>query len=188
VNSNELFQQHIHWATTITKRYCKAFNRRDLDDCLQEVLIALWAASKKYAQGSDASFKSFVFRRVKGAIIDYRRRGTPRGYYRQAPPFLVLSLERTKFNVDSYTGRTITLKDVLTDEFDFTLQIDNEDLLCEALKKANSKERFVLLAHASGFTLKEIGVHLKLSESRTFQIYHNAIDHIQRQMAQGEQK
>lgn len=56
----------------------KVFNRTphsvDLDDLLQEGYIALLDAHERYDPSRGTSFKSFAYRRVNGAMLDYLRR------------------------------------------------------------------------------------------------------------------
>lgn len=74
-SSEQLFDEHVYMAKSIAHQICLRLpSSISIDDLIQVGLIGLLEASKIYDASLGASFKSYAYIRVRGAILDELRR------------------------------------------------------------------------------------------------------------------
>ena len=174
----------------------------DVEDLIQEGVMALIEAISRYDPRKGAKFSSYVLKRVKGAMYDYLRRldWLPKSRRKNLKCLeqAIMELEAregryptdeevTKIRMDMVAKQLLALDAYMEDE---ELQIADysqnpektaykellKELLVEAIKKLSEKERLVLsMKYEKGMNFKEIGLVLGVSESRVSQIHSLAL-------------
>jgi RNA polymerase sigma factor (sigma-70 family) len=143
----------------------------DTDDCVQLGFVGLLQAAARFdISGHDpeiaslnTNFRSYAYRRIRGAILDecrrqtfVRRRGLEKGIR-----FQMMSLDQSRETED---GDSIQWE--LSFEEDPSLRIDFEN----ALEDLTEREKIVILNMMAGITGRELALKIGVTESRISQI------------------
>jgi RNA polymerase sigma factor for flagellar operon FliA len=175
---------HLGFARAIASRAldprCRGADREDL---VAWGVLGLVQAARRYRDDAGAPFGAYAARRVRGQVLDALRERDPltrsaRRAYREAreqdadlpPPVVELSLDRCMaagMDLRASTGACRTHRD------------RRWARVARELRHLDPLERRVLvLSFARGFTLKEIGVQIGLSESGVCRLRARALRHV----------
>jgi RNA polymerase sigma factor for flagellar operon FliA len=175
---------HLGFARAIASRAldprCRGADREDL---VAWGVLGLVQAARRYRDDAGAPFGAYAARRVRGQVLDALRERDPltrsaRRAYREAreqdadlpPPVVELSLDRCMAAGMDLRASTATCR---------THRDRRWARVARELRHLDPLERRVLvLSFARGFTLKEIGVQIGLSESGVCRLRARALRHV----------
>jgi RNA polymerase sigma factor for flagellar operon FliA len=175
---------HLGFARAIASRAldprCRGADREDL---VAWGVLGLVQAARRYRDDAGAPFGAYAARRVRGQVLDALRERDPltrsaRRVYREAreqdadlpPPVVELSLDRCMAAGMDLRASTAACR---------THRDRRWARVARELRHLDPLERRVLvLSFARGFTLKEIGVQIGLSESGVCRLRARALRHV----------
>jgi RNA polymerase sigma factor for flagellar operon FliA len=175
---------HLGFARAIASRAldprCRGADREDL---VAWGVLGLVQAARRYRDDAGAPFGAYAARRVRGQVLDALRERDPltrsaRRAYREAreqdadlpPPVVELSLDRCMAAGMDLRASTAACR---------THRDRRWARVARELRHLDPLERRVLvLSFARGFTLKEIGVQIGLSESGVCRLRARALRHV----------
>jgi RNA polymerase sigma factor for flagellar operon FliA len=176
---------HLAFARAVARRSLSArCSPEDREDLVSWGVLGLVQAAHRYRSGGRASFAAFAARRVRGQILDALRAADPlpraarkawRASSAEGNPFPLTSLDqcmergREAFRpLHSPKARSLTKDPRWPD-------------VQSALRRLTPLERRVLVLHfANGFTLREIGERVGLSESGACRVRARALAKLRR--------
>ena len=183
---------HLGFARAVAARAldprCRGADREDL---VAWGVLGLVQAARRYRDDTGAPFGAYAARRVRGQVLDALRERDPltrsaRRAYREAreqdsdlpPPVIEVSLDRcvaAGLEEPSWSaGRTARARCV----------DQHWRRVAAELRHLDPIERKVLvLSYARGFTLKEIGAQIGLSESGVCRLRARALRHVRARCA-----
>jgi RNA polymerase sigma factor for flagellar operon FliA len=175
---------HLGFARAIASRAldprCRGADREDL---VAWGVLGLVQAARRYRDDAGAPFGAYAARRVRGQVLDALRERDPltrsaRRAYREAreqdadlpPPVVELSLDRCMAAGMDLRASTAACR---------THRDRRWARVARELRHLDPLERRVLvLSFARGFTLKEIGLQIGLSESGVCRLRARALRHV----------
>lgn len=136
------------------------------DDLIQSGLIGLWMAYLNYEEMEGATFESYAYMRIRGAIFDEVRRWDylSRGHRLQvATSGKDIILQQYEEDYDEFEDKYDPLQILMAKQ-------QAEKLIAE-IKALPTREKMALvLRHTADAEFKDIGKELGVSESRAKQI------------------
>ena len=180
---------HLGFARAVASRSldprCKGADREDL---VAWGVVGLVQAARRYRDDAGAPFGAYAARRVRGQVLDALRERDPltraaRRAYREAreldatlpPPVVEVSLDRcVAAGLEPRAG--VSARSVCrTQEW--------RRVACELRQIDPLERRVLVLSFARGFTLKEIGARIGLSESGVCRLRARALRHVRSRCA-----
>jgi RNA polymerase sigma factor FliA len=180
---------HLGFARAVASRAldprCRGADREDL---VAWGLVGLVQAGRRYRDDAGAPFGAYAARRVRGQVLDALRERDPltrsaRRAYRAAreldaelpPPVVEVSLDRC-VAAGIEPRATVSVRSVCRSR--------QWKRVARELRHIDPVERRVLvLSFARGFTLKEIGMRIGLSESGVCRLRARALRHVRTRCA-----
>lgn len=151
------------------------------DDLFSAGFLGLMAAKQKYDPSQGASFKTYAYHRIRGAVLDELRRMDPlprsqresaKREGRQPPRFLGLPCDED--------GQASIASEELGDSVEGD---DTKAALRREMERLPEKMRIVMESYyQKGLKMREIASLMGLTESRVSQIHSNAIARLRRSM------
>lgn len=158
------------------------------DDVHADALIGLWQASEKYDPQRGASFGTFAWPRISGAINDGRRERDflSRSQRKAGTVETPVSMEAV------LTESGMTLADVLADPTSEDDPFADDEArwgrhvwLMRLIGDLPDDDRYVVTRRLDGLNLAEIGDEMGVTESRVCQLHDRAVGRL-RQLARGD--
>jgi RNA polymerase sigma factor (sigma-70 family) len=162
--------------------WVKSFSFITMDDLLQEGLVAYLKGKEKYDFSKNNYFMGFVYKRVKGAMLDY---------------IASMSLNKSKtvrnIEVDESKHLLVTAPENVEN---YHYNNDAEDELIEDIERANLYDSFMVSIEAlnkleqnilfsyfiEGKSLVEIGKHFKVDRTKIKILIVNCVSFIRRRL------
>ncbi len=148
--------------------------------------IGLWSASQSYDQEQGASFKTYAYHRIRGAILDELRRldFLPRTQREKAKREGVDAPSFSSLPTDENGNERLAANEVAA-------ECENQELIeimREKILDLPEKMRAVMsLYYQDGLKMRAIAAQLNLTESRVSQIHTNAVARLKLMMGGNEQ-
>ena len=152
----------------------------DADDLEQAAMEGLLMAAKRYDSArADANFAGFASLRIAGAVIDEirKRDWVPYRENRRSAE----GADRRLVSLDARVGALGDDGSALPEPAWMAAPDEDLDGWLDALDKLaglRPREQYVALQYGAGYTFKEIGDGLGVSESRVWQLYARAMERI----------
>jgi len=159
-----------------------------IEDCKQAGYLAAIKCIDRYNPSNGASFEYFLYKRIRGEIIDEsiklcllnrRTFAKLRNQKKRIPK--KQSLYQVSINSEE---KEITLKDTIRSEVNsYFDEIDEIDELFFILKGFSEREKKILIYYDfQELPMKKVGEKLDISESRVSQIYPNLLHRLQNKL------
>ena len=162
--------------------WIKSFSYITMDDLLQEGLVAYLKGKEKYDESKNNYFMGFVYKRVKGAMLDFIAS-------------MSLNKSKTVRNVDVDESKHL-LVSAPEDVENYHFNNDAEDDLIEELERANIYDNFIVSLDAlstleqsilydyfiEGRSLVEIGKKYKVDRTKIKVLIVNCVSFIRRRL------
>lgn len=178
VTPEELVEAHLALAHQCAQRQWWR-GGEEWDDVHSDALLGLWDAARRYDPERGATFATFAWPRMVGAIGDGRRERdfVPRSARKRGAVERPVSLDDVPADGDG-----LSLADRLADPADGIAAYDDADdrwsthvLIASLLRELPADDRYVISRLLDGATLAQIGVELGFTESRACQIHRRAL-------------
>jgi RNA polymerase sigma factor FliA len=163
-----LVGEHAGWARLTARRLARAYPRGMAEDLEAAALPALWEAARRYDPARGASFRTFAYWCVRGALRDWARRtGQNRCARHPSRPEKLFSLQallRPRRQGDG-SGEFLGLEPD-PKQPDPSHGQQARDLLAACLRGCSARERsLLLLYYCEGLTMGQVGAALGCAES-----------------------
>lgn len=155
---------------------------QDWEDAYQAGRVGLVQAAERY-DPAIASFTTFAWRRVRGALLDWARGAHPmyRAYRSDThgqTPLAVVSLEARALAMKP-GAEELTIEGSLAT----THNVERDAVVRDAVNNLPERQRWVVEAKMSGYTGPEIGEALGCGEANVSLIWHQALDRLREALA-----
>jgi RNA polymerase sigma factor (sigma-70 family) len=166
------FEEHLAYvkyiATYVHNKY--PIRGLDLEDVIQEGVLGLFDAYKRFDPKREVAFTTYARYRIKGAILDSFRRWLPCDHQIAQDDRIEL------INSFEYASREAERSRCTEDLTDALRGIDIKDTVSKLLQTITNKEATVVkLSVCSGYTRQEISELLGISKAEISKLRHNAL-------------
>ena len=141
------------WAVRTARRACRRMGLPCGPDVDQEARVAVWSASRRYTGTRGASFRSYAWHRVVGAVTPRRVADPRRGADRW---------QLTVLDAPGHDGSTLAERTPHHDGDPARLAADSEATR-RILARLRPRDRRIVELRAEGLTLREIGARLGIT-------------------------
>lgn len=160
------------------------------EDRRQDGFLGLVEAAARYTPGRGASFGTYAYRRIRGAMLDAERQGegvairTPRGRWRRmddeerrrSQP--IVRLDRERMTKPNEVGDVFAYLAEVPEPADDEPVYDAEMLRLAVERLGGKAAKALRLYYWGGLTMREVGQRLGVTESAISLIHAEAIRHL----------
>lgn len=173
MNREQTILKHFNYAKGMAVNICLSIGIQDpwvIQDCKSEAIEALIRCVDNYDESRGASMKTYISKRLKGAVIDYFRQETG---FRTRSTHKANSERFNWFNYDDIYD--------LANSFTYSVNgtektVCNKDLCSQIFKYADNINvkhnisKILQLYFFDGYTLEEVGNEIGVCDTRVSQI------------------
>lgn len=154
ITSVELFEENAEWAKCVARGWAKRHRvpTRLWEQCEQGALIGLWSASQRFDESRGLPFRKYAERRVTGGVVDELR---DESKWRNAMHKHSINTDFTEVEMAAPPDR----------------QADIKEEVEHRLKAWSPRARALARLYLAGWTLKQVGKTINVSESRICQMF-----------------
>ncbi|HVZ88937.1 MAG TPA: sigma-70 family RNA polymerase sigma factor [Polyangia bacterium] len=178
---DRLVTDHLPYTKAVTQDLLSHTNLRDViqsDDAVAYGHLGLLEAASRFRPGNGASFATFSYSRIRGAVMDGIRRSW--GDQRSLRAHDQKSTER------ECDQRLLRRRPCTRTSFDPTELLDNLSLraaILPALRALSEMQRqVILLYYFEDFTLERIAQRLRRTRSHVARVHHQALAELARRL------
>lgn len=142
-----------------------------VDELISEGWIAYSEEKKKYDPSRGVPLEAFVYRRVRGAMLDAIKAVKPRGYRKNIKPGQRNPIREIEYE-DASNGS----------ESDMHFKAEMSQVNTRLIRILNNRERVILVKRAAGEKLKDLSKRFRVSKERIWQIEKVAAGKVKKEM------